>query len=56
MRDLAQRLRGQMRESCDSYYCRLFQTAAMELEDAADALDRTVRLPPLHLIPNPRLN
>jgi len=51
LRGLAQQLRSRMLESRNSYYCRLFQNVALELESAADVLERTAWRPPLRLMP-----
>ena len=56
MRMMAQQLRSRMQESRNSYYCRLFQNAALELESAADMMDSIAWCPPLRLIPNLRVH
>jgi hypothetical protein len=48
IRSLAVRMRGCARQTADSYYRRLFQDAALELESAADRLERRAWRPPLH--------
>jgi len=53
MRGMAQQLRGRILESRNSYYCRLFQNAALELESAADALERPIWRPAPRLIHGP---
>jgi hypothetical protein len=40
IRALAAQMRGRVRETEDSYYRRLFQDAALDLESAADRLER----------------
>ena len=40
MRELARRLRQDARETTDSFYRRLFHGAALELEGAAEGLER----------------
>jgi hypothetical protein len=40
MRDLAQRLRRDLRETQDSYYRRMMLLAALDLEGAAENLER----------------
>jgi hypothetical protein len=41
MRGLAAQMRRRVQETGDDYYRRLFQNAALDLESAADALERT---------------
>jgi len=48
MRELAAQMRGRVQETQDSYYRRLFQDAALDLEGAADRLERDAWRPPLH--------
>jgi hypothetical protein len=43
MRGLAAQLRCRVRETGDEYYRRLFQNAALDLESAAEALERSER-------------
>jgi hypothetical protein len=47
MRELAAQMRGRVQETSDSYYRRLFHGAALDLESAADRLERDGWRPPL---------
>ena len=42
MRGLAAQMRRRVQETDDDYYRRLFQNAALDLESAAEALERGV--------------
>ncbi|HJR55775.1 MAG TPA: hypothetical protein VJ798_04285 [Rhizomicrobium sp.] len=46
MRGLAQRMRRDAGETADSYYRRMMQLAALELEGAAEGLERAGWQPP----------
>ena len=46
MRVLAAQMRGRIQETEDRYYRRLFQDAALDLESAADRLERDGWRPP----------
>ena len=48
MRGLAAQMRRRVRETDDAYYRRMFQNAALDLETAADTLERAGWKPPLH--------
>ncbi len=47
MRGLAQKLRHEAEETCDSFYRRMFQNAALDLEDAAAQAERGGWHPPV---------
>jgi len=47
MRNLAQRLRHDADETCDTWYRCQMQVAALDLESAAEALERAPWLPSL---------